>query len=148
MIKDEMQKKIAGAMKAGDTIRLETLKMLSAALTNAEIEKKREKLTKDEELAVVKKEAKKRRDAIDAYEKAGARQRAEKEKKELEILENYLPEEMPDEELEKIVDGVIKIAGVSDVRDSGRVIGQVMGKVSGRVRGERVAAMVKDKLSK
>ena len=97
MISNTIGEKIAQAMKARDELRLSTLKMLSAALTNAEIEKKREKLTEEEELKVVRSEAKKRKDAAEAYTKAGAKDRADKEKKELEILREYLPKELSDE---------------------------------------------------
>ena len=91
MITDTIKKQIVEAMKARDEVRLSTLKLLSAALTNAEIAKRAKvgadpkayKLTKEEEIQVVQKEAKKRKDAIEAYEKAGAKDRAEKEKKEL-----------------------------------------------------------------
>lgn len=143
MIFDNIKDQITAAMKAGDKLRMETLKMLSAELTNAEIEKKREKLTGEEEVAVVKREAKKRREAIEIYEKAGERQRVEREQKELEVLEEFLPEEMSDSELEKIVDEVIAGAGQQEV---GRVIGAVMGKVKGLADGKRVAELVRKKI--
>ena len=146
MIKDDLGKKITDALKEKDEVRVMTLRMLSSALTNAEIEKKREKLTPEEEFVVVKKEAKKRKDAIEAYEAAGAKERAEKEKKELSILEAFLPEEMLDEKLEGLVMEAIKEIGATGLQDMGKVMGAVMGKVKGEAAGDRVLAVVKEKL--
>lgn len=146
MITDTINKRIAEALKAKDEIRLSTLRMLSAELHNAKIDK-REALNKDEELVVVKKEAKKRKDAIEAYEKAGATEKAELEKKELEILQEYLPEELPDEEIEKLVASAIDEVGASSVADMGKVMGVAMKKIEGEADGNRVSAIVKEKLS-
>lgn len=148
MISDTIQKQINKAMKAKDEIRMTTLRLLSAALHNAEIEKKREKLTKEEEIAIVKKEVKKRKEAIELYEKGGAKDKADREKKESEILKKYLPEEMGDEELRKIVDESIKQSGAKSMADIGKVMGMAMGKAKGQADGNRVSALVKEKLSK
>lgn len=147
MLIEEIKKQIVDAMKAKDEIRLSTLKMLSAALTNAEIAKKREKLIEEEEMKVVGAEAKKRKDAIELYEKGGAQDKADKEKKELVILQEYLPKEMDETELEKIVSDSINKVGATTMADMGKVMGAVMGKVQGKADGGRVSAIVKDKLS-
>ncbi len=155
MISETTKKQIVEAMKAKDEIRLSTLKLLSAALQNAEIAKRAKvgadpkayKLTKEEELGVVKKEAKKRRDAIEAYEKAGAKDRAEKEKKELIILQEFLPEEMSEEELKKIVEEVVVETGAIGAKDFGKVMGQVMSKTKRRADGKMVAELVKQHLT-
>src|SRR3972149_11080394 len=110
MIADTITSKIAQALKAREEIRLSTLRLLSSAL-NYEFIAKQHKLSEEEELVVVRREINKRKDAIEAYEKAGATDRAEKEKKEKEILEEYLPEQMADAELEKIVDEGVKETG-------------------------------------
>jgi uncharacterized protein len=145
MIKDTITGKIGEAMKAHDEVRLSTLRMLSSAL-NYEFISKQHELSEEEELAVVKKEAKKRKDAIEAYEKAGAKDRVEQETKELQILKEYLPEEMPDDELIKVVDAVILETGASGMKDMGKVIGQVVSKTGGKADGSRVAMLVKEKL--
>ena len=146
MLIDKIKKQITESMKARDEVRLSTLKMLLAALTNAEIEKKREKLTEEEDLKVVKSEAKKRKDAIELYKKGGADDKAKKEEKELKILQEFLPEEMSDEELVKIVEEVLKETGAASMSDMGKVMGAVMGKVKGQVDGGRVSKLVKIKL--
>ncbi|MBI2066050.1 GatB/YqeY domain-containing protein [Candidatus Woesebacteria bacterium] len=89
MIADTINLSIAKALKAKDEIKLSTLRLLSSAL-NYEFIAKQHVLTEEEELSVVRREAKKRKEAIEAYEKAGASDRAEKEKKEMAVLEEYL----------------------------------------------------------
>jgi uncharacterized protein YqeY len=146
MITGKIKKQIIEAMKAKDEIRLSTLKLLSSSLYNAQI-KKREDLSEEEELEIVRREAKQRKDAIEVYEKAGAKERVEKEKKELQILQGYLPKELSDEELSKIVDEVISTTGVTGMKDMGKAIGAVLGKCKGQADGKKVSEMVRSKLS-
>lgn len=146
MVTDTIKKQIAEAMKAKDEIRLSTLKLVSSELHNAKIDKMSD-LTEEEEVAVIKKEAKKRKDAIELYKKGGADDKAKKEEAELAILSEFLPEEMGDEELGKIVESTISEMGASSMADMGKVMGAVMGKVKGQADGNRVSGMVKQKLS-
>lgn len=145
MIADTITQKIGEALKAHDEIRLSTLRMLSSAL-NYEFIAKQHKLSEEEELVVVRREAKKRKEAIEAYEKAKAQDRADKEKKELAILDEFLPAKMPDEELKKLVDQAIYEIGAKEIKDMGKVIGAVMGKTKGTADGKKVAEMVKEAL--
>ena len=145
MIVDTIDKQIAEAMKAKDEIRLSTLKLLSSSLHYERIEKQHD-LTEDEEIVIVQREAKKRQDAIVAYEKAGVSDRADKEKKELEILTEFLPEQLSDKELEEMVEGAIKQTGASSMADMGKVIGKVMGEAKGKADGKKVSTLVKEKL--
>jgi len=158
MISDTINQKIAEALKAKDEIKLSTFRMLSSALNYEKIAKQHD-LTQDEEIVVVRKEAKKRSEAIAALQQAQgklggeekdikAREKIEKEQKELEILKEFLPEEMSDEELLRIVNDIISGTGATDIRDMGRVIGTVMNKVNGRAEGSKVAQMVKENLMK
>ena len=146
MISDTITQKIGEAMKAKNEILLSTLKLLSSALSYEKIAKQHE-LTEEEELAVVRREAKKRKEASEIEEKAGATDRAEKEKKELAILEEYLPTQMPDEELIKIVDEAIAEAGAKTMADMGKVMGAVMAKTKGLADGTKVSELVKSRLS-
>jgi len=145
MITDTINQKIADAMKAGDEIRLSTLRLLSSSLHNARIEK-RDVLNEDEEIVVVRKEAKKRKDAIEAYTKVGAKDRAEKERKELEILKEFLPKELSEEEVEKVVDLAIKETGAESMADFGKVMSKAMAEKKG-LDGKQVSEIVKKKLS-
>lgn len=146
MIVDTINKKIAEAVKAADELRATTLRLLSSELHNAKIDK-REALNEEEEISVVQKEIKKRKDAIEAYEKAGADEKAQREKDELAILEEFLPEQLSEEQLQKLVDEAIEKTGAEQMSDMGKVIGYVMGKAKGRVEGARVSGLVKKKLS-
>lgn len=146
MIADTITKQIAEAMKAREETRLSTLRLLSSAL-NYEFIAKQHKLSEEEELVVVRREAKKRKEAIEAYEKAGAHGRAEKERKEMEILGEYLPQELSDEEVMKIVDEAIAETGAKGLADIGKVMGPVMAKVAGRADGGRVSELVRQKLT-
>ena len=98
MLTEKIAQEIVIAMKAGDSFRVGTLRMVSAALHNKEIEKKSKgkesELTDEEAIEVFIKEAKKRKEAIEIYAKAGRQELADKEKKELEIISAYLPEQM------------------------------------------------------
>jgi uncharacterized protein YqeY len=146
MIVEGINKKIAEAVKAGDELKATTYRLLSSELHNAKIAKMQD-LTGEEEIQVVQKEVKKRKDAIEAYENAGADERAQREKDELKILEEFLPEQLSDEDLEKMVDEGISATRASQMSDMGKVIGFVMGKAKGQVEGARVSQMVKSKLS-
>jgi uncharacterized protein len=156
MLSDNIQKQIGDAMKARDEVRLSTLRMLSSALNYEKIAKQRD-LSDEEELAVVKREAKKRLDAIEAYGNAEGKhlnqqvqtveERKKKEEEELAILKEYLPEEIADDELEKYVEEAIAQTNASAMSDVGKVIGAVMAKAKGRADGKTVAELVKSKLS-
>jgi len=145
MIAQTLQQKIGEAMKARDEIRVSTLRLLLSAFNYERIDKQHE-LTDSEEEVVIRKEAKKRRDAIEAYKKAGADDRARKEQKELEILQEFLPPEMSEEELTKIVESAISKTGAVALSDMGKVIGMVKGRAPD-ADGARIAEIVKNKLS-
>lgn len=155
MISPTINEKIAQALKAKDEIRLSTLRLLSSALNYEKIAKQHE-LSEDEENAVVKREAKKRQDAIEALRLAQGKptssvksvieSRLEQENKELAILKEFLPEDMGEDELKDLVDKMIAETGASGMQDFGKVMGAVMAKVRGRADGNKVAEMVKSKL--
>lgn len=145
MIAQTLQQKIGEALKAGDRVRLETLKMLSSAFNYEKINLQHE-LTDEEEIVVIRKEAKQRRDSIEAYDKAGRSDLSNSEKAELEILQKFLPPEMDDIELQKIVDEAVSSSGASSMADMGKVIGMIKSKAPS-VDGSRIAGLVKAKLN-
>ena len=147
MISDKISEQIKKAMKAGDKVKLSTLKLLSSAFHNAEIDKKREKLTEEEELEIVRFEAKKRKDAIEVYKKVGAKDRVKREEEELAILQEYLPKDLTDKEVEALVDDTVKLTNATSMADMGKVMGTVMKKTKGRADGNKVMEVVKSKLS-
>lgn len=142
MIKENLQHQIQEAMKAGDQIRVSTLKLLSSALHNEEIAKQRN-LTDEEEIQVVRRQLKQRDEAAEAYGKGGRVELANKEKQEAEILKEFLPQQMSEEELSIIVEQVIAETGGGDF---GRVMGAIMKEVGGKADGGVVSEIVKQKL--
>lgn len=153
MITPNLMKMIGDAMKAHDAVRVSTLRGLSAELKNAKINKHdpnaevQAELTEAEEIAVIRKEAKKRKEAIEMYTKANALEQSENEKAELAILSEFLPAEVTDEEVNRLIDESITTLGATSVSDMGKVIADVKSKNSG-VDGAMVANLVRSKLSK
>ena len=150
MISDTINKEIADALKKQDKLRVSVLRMLSSAINYKRIDKQQE-LSKEEEILVVKSEAKKRKDAIEIYEKLKDEdqvlEKLNREKEELKILKEYLPEEMSQEDVVKLVDAAIDETGAKSLSEMGKVIGSVMEKAKGRADGKTVSALVKDKLT-
>ncbi len=116
-------------------------------MTYAKVAKSVESLSDEDIISVVQKEAKKRKESIDSFNSGGRPELAEKEKVELEILQKYLPEQISDEELTKVVEDSITKLGASQMSDMGKVIGMVMGQVGAKAEGARVSSLVKEKLS-
>ncbi|HJX45841.1 MAG: hypothetical protein A2V72_02235 [Candidatus Nealsonbacteria bacterium RBG_13_37_56] len=146
MITNTISSKIAEALKEKDVLKVTTYRLLSSAL-NYEFIAKQHKLSEEEEWVVVDREIKKRKEAIEAYENAKAQDRADKEKKEMEILLKFLPKQLSTEEIEKIVQDAIDKTKASKMSDMGKVMGMVMGEVRGKADGNRVLDIVKKKLS-
>lgn len=132
-------------MKAHNEIRTSTLRLLLSALNYEKIDKQHD-LTDDEELVVIRREAKKRKEAIEMYTKANAPDRAAKEAEELKILQEYLPPEVGEEELIKLVDDAVAQIKPAGMQDMGKVIGFVKGKAP-NADGGKIAELVKAKLS-
>ena len=150
MLKERLQAELKQAMLARDTLRVDVLKGLKSAILYAEVEaKKREEGLSDEEiLTVFKKEAKKRQDAIDLYHKAGDENRAEKEQFEKQIIDAYLPQQLTEQEIAVVVDGVMAELGISSVskQDIGKIIKAVKDKTSGAADGALIAKIVSAKV--
>ncbi len=148
-LKDRISDEIKTAMKAKDKLRLETVRGVKKVILEKESEiraKGRDELTEEEELAVVMQLAKQRRDSIKQFTDAGREELADKEAKELEILEEYLPAQLSDADIEAAVDEAIAQVGATGPRDMGKVMGPVMQKLKGQADGGKVQAMVKSKL--
>lgn len=147
---EQLNEDLKRAMRAKDKVRLRTLRSLRAALRDKEIKigaDVEEGLEEDEELRVLQKQAKQRRESIEQYESAGRDDLLEKEEEELEIIEEYLPRQLTDDEVEEVVEEAMASTGSSSMADMGKVMGAVMGELRGRVDGNRVREIVTQKLS-
>lgn len=146
MLKEQLQEDIKAAMRARDEVRLRTVRSLRAALMEREIELRTggsATLSADQELAVVQKQAKQRRDAAEQYRAAGRGDLVKKEEDELAIIDEYLPRQMGDEELDALVREVVKETGAESMRDIGKVMGAAMARTQGKADGKRVQAAVR-----
>jgi uncharacterized protein len=144
MLKEQIAQDLKEAMKAGDAVRVSALRMLSAAFANMEIAKRGQgDLTEADYEAVVKKEAKKNQDSIEAYKLAGRTELQEKEEADLAIISVYLPQMMPETEVAAIVEAVIGELGTGNM---GQLIGEVMKRAEGRADGGVVSKLVREKL--
>lgn len=150
MLYQKIISELKEAMKSGDSFRTGVLRMLLSALHNKEIEKKGkglESVLSDNEIAdVLFKESKKRKEAGDIYSKAGRSDLFEKEVKELEIIKRYLPEQLGEEEIEKIVKAAIEKVGAKDAKDFGKVMAEAMKELKGRADASSISEMVKKNL--
>lgn len=148
MLSDTLQNDIKAAMMAHDEQKLSTLRMLKSAIQYTEINKGLDyKATDEDILDVIGKEVKKRREAIELYEKGGRAELADKEKKELEILQGYLPEQMGEDEIKKLVDEAVSQSGANSMQDMGKVMGVLMPKVKGKADPGMVSSLVRAKLT-
>ena len=146
-IKSRLQDDLTAAMKARDELTTSTIRMVRAAITNAEVAGDvAVELTDDQAIAVLQSEAKKRSEAADVYEQAGRTESAAKERAELAVIERYLPAAIDDGELQAIVAEEVAAAtasGVEGPRAMGQVIKAVRERVGPAADGSRIAAMVK-----
>jgi len=163
MLKEKLQTDVKDALKSGNAEKRMVLSLVLSAIKSKELDKRgklsktgtdvskleeESKLNNDEVLEVIASEVKKRKEAIDQYQKGGREELAQKEKDELNILMGYMPEQMSEEEITIEVGSAISQLGASGSKDMGRVIGAVMARVKGKADGQTVSRLVKEGLSK
>ncbi|WP_327088225.1 GatB/YqeY domain-containing protein [Nonomuraea sp. NBC_01738] len=147
-LKDKLKADLTVALKARDDVRLRTIRMALAAVNVEEVSgKEARELSDDEIIKVLTKEAKKRREAAEAFGNAGRAEQAQAELDEQAVLEAYLPAQLSDEELGRLVEEAIAESGADGPRAMGAVMKVLNPKVAGRAEGGRVAAAVRSKLS-
>ena len=146
MLEDKIMADFKESMKAKDQLRTQTISFLRSELKYYAIDKKKDKLDDPDVAVVLKKLIKQRQDSIVQFEKGQRMDLAEKEKKELAILKAYLPQEMSEGDLGRIVDEVLKTMGTVTMKDMGRVMKEVMAKTEGRADGKLTSDTVRKKL--
>ncbi len=142
----EIESQLTDAMRERDDARRDALRLILASLRGAEKELQRE-LSEDEELQVLQRERKKRIEAAEAFRNGDRAEQADKEEAELDVLEEFMPEPLSEEEIEEIVDHVIAEVGATSMRDIGRVMADVMPQIAGRADGSSVSQLVREKLA-
>ena len=148
MLKQQINDDLKAAMLSGDSERVNTLKMIKTALQYKEVELgvRDAGIDDDEAIKVLAKEAKKRQEAADMYEQAGRSEQASTERAEFELISQYLPEQMSDDDLAILIRATIEKTGATGMQDMGKVIGAVKAEAGSSVDGGRVAALVKAEL--
>lgn len=148
MLKQKIIDDLKQAMKAGDTAKRDTLRMLDSMVKNVEIEKKKRDvgLSDTEIQEVISRAIKQRKDAAEQYKSAKRMELAEKEEKEIEILLSYMPEQLGEDDIRKSIKEIISSLGVSSKADMGRVMGAAMGRLKGRADGTVVKRIVEEEL--
>ncbi|MBI2018838.1 GatB/YqeY domain-containing protein [Candidatus Daviesbacteria bacterium] len=146
MLIDKIQEDLKQSQLRRDEIKTSTLRLLLSEVKNAQIAKGGD-LSDEEVIIIAQKEVKKRSEAAAGFRLGGKEDQALKEEAERKVLESYLPVQLSEEALTKIVEESIKELGASSIQDMGRVMGMVMGKVKGQADGGVVSALVKEKLS-
>ena len=147
-LREKITSDIKEAMRSGDTLRRDTLRFLDSAIKNYEIEKRKKEtgLSDEEILEVIGRSVKQRNDSIQQYVSGGRPELAEKEKAELEILKTYMPEQLSEDEIRKIVKEIISGMGTTIAADMGKIMGQAMGKMKGKADGNIVKKVVSEEL--
>ena len=141
-----LQKELTTAMKEREAERRDALRLILSSLQSAEKELQRP-LTEDEELQVLQRERKRRLESIEAFVAAGRPVQVAKEEGELEVLEEFMPEPLTEDDLERIVDDAIAEVGATSMADLGRVMADVMPQIAGRADGSVVSQIVREKLA-
>ena len=144
---ESLQEDIKTAMRDGDTLKRDTLRMVLAAVQN-QAKEKRQALTDQETTDVITREVKKRRESIDAYQKAGRDDLAAAEQAEIEVLTPYLPEQLDDEAVRGLVATAVADSGAASARDMGKVMKLLMPQVKGRADGKIVSGLVAQELAR
>ncbi|MEX0661605.1 MAG: GatB/YqeY domain-containing protein [Balneolaceae bacterium] len=149
-LKENILGELKSAMKNKDAERLQVLRSLKAKILEKEISERKggeSELSDEQILEVLMKAGKQRKESIDSFEKGGREDLVEKEKAELEIIEEFLPKMMSEDEVRAAVKDQIETMGASDMSDMGKVMGVMMGKLKGKAEGSVVSRVVKEELS-
>jgi uncharacterized protein YqeY len=145
-IADRLSAEIKDAMKAGDAVRLRTVRLLATAVKNREIELRRD-LAETDLVEVASREVKRRKEAAEAFQRGGRPERAEAERAEQAVLEPYLPKQLSEEEVQAAIEEAVAATGASGPGDVGKVMGHAMGRLKGRVDGSEVNRLVRERLA-
>lgn len=135
------------AMKSRDSLKSSVLSFLRADLLNTAVAKKKAKLDDPEVITVIKKQIKQRQDSIEQFTKGGRVEMAEKEEKEMVILKSYLPPELSEDEIKRIIEEAIVSTAAAGMKDMGKVMKEVNAKVAGQADGKLVSDLVRARLS-
>jgi hypothetical protein len=145
-LSERITEDMKGAMKSGEKLKLETLRTVRAQFIEFSKRGSDKPVTPDDELAILLGAIKKRKEAIDLYQQAGRKELVDRESREMEILQAYLPQQISREDADGLIKGIIREAGASSPKDFGKVMGRVMKELKGKLDGTIVQELVKKNL--
>lgn len=146
-IVQQIDKDAIVALKAHDALRVSALRMLKAAIKNVQIDNRGVVFSDEDAMSVIRKEIKKRNDAIEQYTAANRPDLASKEQEEINVMQPYLPTALGSSDIHAIIDSTIRSLGADSAKDFGRVMKEVMAKTQGRADGKMVSELLRSKLS-
>jgi uncharacterized protein YqeY len=144
-LRDRLHTEITAAMRSGDSLRRDTLRMTESAIYNAE-KRDRRPYTDDEVAAILAREVKTRRESVEAFRKGGREELAAKEESEIAILGEFMPEQLSEGDLETLVAEAVAATGAASPRDLGKVMGWLAPRTRGRADGRRMSTLVAERL--
>ena len=144
-LKEQINNDLKDAMRAKDAARVDTLRLLNAAIQRREVDE-RIKLDDAQVVAIAEKLVKQSREAIEQYEKGNRPDLVEKEKRDIAVWQQYLPKQLSDAELDQLIDAAIKATGAADMKDMGKLMGALKPKLAGRADMGKVSTKVKSRL--
>ncbi|KGX83507.1 GatB/YqeY domain-containing protein [Pontibacillus marinus] len=144
---DHLNQDMKQAMRNKEKEKLATIRMVKSALQNEAIKLGKDELSEEEELAVLSRELKQRKDSLQEYENAGRDDLAEKSEREIELIQSYMPDQLSEDELDEIVQETIKEVGATSKKEMGQVMSAIMPKVKGKADGSQVNQLVQKHLS-
>ena len=146
-LREQLESDLKEALRSGDQVARDTIRFTLAALRNAEIEKGGQ-LTREEELALLQREAKRRTDSIDQFRAGNRQDLVDREAAQLAVLRRYLPAELSDDELRALVDAVVAETGAAGPKDMGKVMPLLLERAGGRADGRRLSAAAREALTR
>jgi len=147
MLEDKLMNDYKEAMKAKDALKSSVLSFLRAEMINVAMSKKKNKLDDPDAVSVIRKQIKARQDSIEQFTKGARQDLADKEKKELEILKAYLPPELPEAEIKKIIEEAVSTTAAQGMKDMGKVMKEVSARIAGKADAKLVSDLVKQRLA-
>ncbi len=146
-LKNKINENLNAALKAKDNTRVDTLRSIRAEILKMDKSGMNREMTEEEEIQLLTKQAKMRRESIEMFANAGRQDLVDKEKAQLDIISEYLPEQMSKEEAEKIITKIVTDTGATSQKDFGKVMGEVMKELKGKIDGKIIQEILKSKLS-
>lgn len=146
-LKEKINEDLKAAMKSGDKIRLETIRMLRAQILEFDKSGSGRPMTDEDDMKILLSAVKKRRESIEQYQKAGRTELAATETKEIEIIQEYLPQQMSTDDAARVIERIITDAGATSSKDFGKVMPLIMKELKGKIDGKIINEIVKQKLA-